>query len=286
MVNNRPDPNDEYFIYQSMLGGYPMPGQPEDDFDERLQTYLHKAWHEAKRFTSDAPVEQPYTESVRAFVARLLDRNGQFWPRFTAFHRTVAEFGLVNSLAQVVLKYVCPGVPDLYQSAELWDFSFVDPDNRRPVDYDRREQWLHELLNQPDAGTLWADLWQDRFSGRIKLWLTRILLQARKASPDLFLNGHYVALEVEGAHRDHVFAVARTDGTNWYMAAVPLHPAQLCTDGQVDVLTIDWQDTRLVLTADFPTQWTNELTNQPIKATNELPVGPLFGRVPVALLKA
>ncbi len=284
---DRPDPNDEFFIYQSLLGAYAMPGQPEEErFAERFQSFLYKAWHEAKRFTNEAPKAQPYSELTSKFVARLLDKSRPFWTRFLDFHRTVADFGLVNSLVQVTLKNTCPGVPDLYQGGELWDFSFVDPDNRRPVDYALRQRYLDELTGQSDANALWTDLWQDRFSGRIKLCLTYILLQARKQHPDLFTTGRYVPLTTEGKHSDHVLAFARTDGTEWYVVAVPLHPAQLCPDGQTDVLTIDWQDTRVSLPADAPAQWTNQLTNVPIEGAGSVALGPLFGQVPVALLKA
>ena len=154
------------------------------------------------------------------------------------------------------------------------------------VDYALRQRYLDELTAQPDANALWTDLWQDRFSGRIKLWLTHRLLQARKGGADLFTTGRYVPLTVEGAHRDNVLAFARTDGETWYVVAVPLHPAQLCPAGQADVLTIDWQDTRVTLPADAPAQWINQLTYAPVEGAGAIALGPLFGQVPVALLKA
>jgi (1->4)-alpha-D-glucan 1-alpha-D-glucosylmutase len=139
-----PDRNDEYFLYQTLLGAWPLgePGPAEwADFLNRIQTYMQKAIREAKVHTSWVNPNPEYEGAVEQFVARLLDeKNQRFLNDFRSFQRRISYFGLLNSLAQTLLKIASPGVPDFYQGTELWDFSLVDPDNRRPLDYARK--WI------------------------------------------------------------------------------------------------------------------------------------------------
>ena len=285
--NDAPEPNDEYLMYQNLLGAYPMPGQDEDDFPNRFRLYLEKALQEAKRHTTGWVVEESYHEGVRAFTDRLFDRQGKFWNRFRAFHRDVADFGITNSLVQTLLKCTCPGVPDVYQGAEGWDLSLVDPDNRRPVDFVRRQCDLEAFIarQQTASETVWSDLWQHRFDGRIKLALTYALLHERRQNAALFAEGAYRPLSVEGSHREHVLAFARQHQSVWYAVVVPLHSARLCRQQNKPVLEIDWQNTRVPLPADAPASWTNCLTGTVGPATDSIQVQTLFEQLPVALLR-
>ena len=145
-----PDANEEYLIYQTLLGAWPIEpcsGAAYSHFIERIQAYMTKAIHEAKVHTSWINPDEAYDEAVRRFVERIMDPNtgAAFLREFAMFQRRVSHFGLINSLAQTLLKLTAPGVPDTYQGTELWDFSLADPDNRRPVDYDRREKALRDL---------------------------------------------------------------------------------------------------------------------------------------------
>lgn len=282
-----PDANDEYFIYQTLVGAYPMPGQDEDDFPNRLAEYLQKALREAKRYSTWNNPDVDYEAATQQFAARLLDQKQPFWARFQAFHRQVADFGIVNSLAQVVLKCTCPGLPDIYQGCEGWDLSLVDPDNRRPIDYGQRQQWLDELIaRKDDTKALWPALWQHRYDARIKLWLTHTLLNERAGDPDLFADGDYVPLTVEGTHKQHVFAFARRLNRRWCVVAVPLGLARLCRTQQTDVSAPDWADTRIMLPADAPTTWEHRLTgtNGSVENDGSIPVGTIFGAIPLAVL--
>lgn len=279
--NDTPDPNDEYFIYQNLIGTYPMSGeskQDEDDFDPRFQQYLEKALQEAKRHTTGWTVDDSYHKDVQVFTAQLLDKKGPFWKRFQTFHRAVADFGVVNSLVQVLLKFTCPGVPDVYQGGEGWDFSLVDPDNRRPVDFAKRTEWLANEAN-------WADLWQHRFDGRIKGWLTQVLLRERQQNQALFAEGQYIPLTVEGEFRDYVMAFARQHDSMCYVVIVPLHTAQLCRQQNKNVLALDWQDTRVVLPASAPTSWTSLLLGTSGDNTSSLPVQKFLTHLPLDLLR-
>jgi malto-oligosyltrehalose synthase/4-alpha-glucanotransferase len=288
-ANDAPDANDEYLIYQSLLGALPGVGPDEEGFRERFGEYLQKALREAKRHSAWGTPNEAYEAAAISFATGLLNQKSEFWKSFAPFHQKVAEAGIVNSLAQVLLKGTCPGVPDFYQGTEFWDFSLVDPDNRRPVDYDRRQQVLAELqeqqLNQPEV--LWAQLWESRHDARIKLWLTHTLLLERRRQPDLFAHGKYLPLTIEGTYREHVLAFVRSDAKSTYLVAVPLHTAALCEQQGKEVLRLDWQDTRIMLPAKTGPQWQNVLTGtQGTFSQGEIKVGELFSKVPFALLKS
>ncbi|MBD2756130.1 malto-oligosyltrehalose synthase [Spirosoma sp. BT704] len=283
---DRPDLNDEYFIYQNLLGAYPMPGQDEDDFPNRFHIYLEKALQEAKRHTIGWVVDDTYQEGVRRFTEQLLDQKSAFWKRFQVFHRSIADFGIVNSLTQTLLKFTCPGVPDIYQGGEGWDLSLVDPDNRRPVDFATRQEWLADGMAHQQAGeSFWAELWQHRFDGRIKFWLTRTLLQERQQNATLFLKGDYVPLAVHGTYHDHVLAFARQHELAWYVVVVPLYAAQLCRQQNQDVVSIDWKDTHVLLPNNAPSAWTNQLSGLTGDEGHSVAVKRVLTTLPVALLR-
>ncbi|QKZ11190.1 malto-oligosyltrehalose synthase [Spirosoma sp. KUDC1026] len=285
-AETRLDKNDEYFIYQNLLGAYPMPKQDEDNFPNRMLEYMKKSLQEAKRHTTGHDVEPDYFEAVSTFVNGIFDAERPFWTRFQRFHRSVADLGITNSLAQLVLKCTCPGVPDVYRGGESWDLSLVDPDNRRPVDFDRLCRDLDELIARQEGGDqeIWADLWSQRWDGRIKQWLTRFLLQERDEHADIFTKGEYLPLTVEGTYREHVLAFARRYESSWYVVAIPLHAAQLCQQQGKTIMELDWQDTRLVLPDGAPTQWTRCLAESRIDSTGALPIKTLLDTLPVALL--
>ncbi len=240
-----PDRNEQMLLVQTLLGVWPaaagMPGQQEWELlRERVQQYLFKAAKEAKVNTSWIQEDQRWEEALRAFVNSLfaLPARHKLWGEFLPFARRIGEIGLHNSLSQVVLKLAMPGVPDLYQGCELWDFSLVDPDNRRPVDFAARRAMLAELrasslLPAQLARSLY-ETWED---GRIKLFVTQAGLQARKRLAHLFTEGGYAPLHAEGPRAANLCAFARTgpDG-RLAIAVVPrlvaglLHGARLNPD--------------------------------------------------------
>ncbi|GAB4019702.1 malto-oligosyltrehalose synthase [Spirosoma koreense] len=294
-----PDANDEYFIYQTLVGAYPMPtvesaedakrsasspGQDEKSFAERVDEYLQKALREAKRNSTYTEPNEAYEEATKAFARQLLDQKKPFWKRFEPFCRQVTDLGIINSLAQVVLKFTCPGLPDVYQGCEGWDLSLVDPDNRRPVDFEQRQQWLDELTSRETIDQ-WAELWESRYDARIKLWLVHTLLNERKQQADLFANGHYVPIQVEGRYKQHVLAFARRYERDWYVVAVPLGIAQLCRDQQTDPVSLDWGNTRLVLPDGAPTQWQHRFIDVVGRAEDGLFVSDLFTFLPLAVVR-
>ena len=282
-TGDAPDFEDEYLIYQSLIGAYPMPGD-RDDFADRMQAFMEKALSEAKRHTDDA-----YQEATASFIKQLLDKRGAFWASFQPLFKTVVDFGIINSLVQVTLKYTLPGVADLYQGNEGWDLSMVDPDNRRPVPYAQYRDDQNALLARADnrSAGCWDELWEDRYSGRIKRWLTYQLLQLRRNHASLFTTGHYTPLTIEGRYADHILAFLRTDETIQALVVVPLHMAQLCRAQQTDPRSLDWGDTAVSLSNSSvagASDWYHNLTDTTLSHAVALPVQALLATVPVAVL--
>jgi (1->4)-alpha-D-glucan 1-alpha-D-glucosylmutase len=249
-----PDPNEEYLIYQTLLGAWPLgnPGpQEQAEFVKRIDAYVQKALHEAKVHTSWINPDPDYDAAVTDFVTAILDekRSGEFLADFRSFQRRISHYGLFNSLAQTLLRLAAPGVPDTYQGTELWDFSLVDPDNRRPVDYERRQHLLRELQARlsNERRDLARELTDSREDGRIKLFVTMQALQQRRAAPGLFTEGEYFPLQAAGAGREHVFAFLRRHGEAWALVAVPRLLSRLLPAEDMLPLGPAWTDTALLL---------------------------------------
>jgi (1->4)-alpha-D-glucan 1-alpha-D-glucosylmutase len=258
MVNDRPapSPNDEYLLYQTLVGVWPEePLNTLEDwktFRERIENYMLKAIREAKQTTSWINRNTEYEAAVSSFVKALLtpSAKNRFLDDFVPLQRRVARIGLWNSLSQTLLKLTCPGVPDIYQGNELWDFSLVDPDNRRPVDYIRRRKMLEsirEWRNDSDPISI-GRLLETPEDGRLKMYLTWTILCLRQQHADLFQHGEYLPLGVEGAKAKHVVAFARKSGTTKALVVVPRLVAGLLND--IDLPPIGpriWDDTHVLL---------------------------------------
>ena len=212
-----PSPNDEYLLYETLVGSWPV--EDLDDaganaYRQRIEAYVVKAAREAKVRTSWASVNAAYEDALVQFVGSILERrNGNlFLADFTTFHRRVVRYGLLNGLTQTLCKLTAPGVPDIYQGDDLWDFSLVDPDNRRPVDYAKRLQMLTHLQqecgSEPDPAWV-RSLVDDLHDGRCKLYLIWRTLQFRRAHEALFRDGEYLPLRVSGDHAAKICAFAR-----------------------------------------------------------------------------
>jgi malto-oligosyltrehalose synthase/4-alpha-glucanotransferase len=279
-----PDANDEYFIYQTLVGSYPMVEGEEGTYLDRLKEYLQKALREAKRHSNWTAPNEAYETAVARFAEGLLRKDTPFWKSFERLLKRIMPFGVVNSLAQVTLKFTCPGVPDIYQGCELWDLSLVDPDNRRPVDYELRLGCLEALEGRPADKRLFGELWKSASDGRIKLWLVQRLLQLRREQEDLFTQGDYVPLGVEGAYKEHVLAFARKYKRKWLIVAVPLHTAHIAGEQKKGPLEIDWKDTRIQLPRQLKGAYTSLVGGASSKVEKGVPVKDLFRHLPLALL--
>jgi (1->4)-alpha-D-glucan 1-alpha-D-glucosylmutase len=250
-----PSRNEEYLLYQTLVGSWPlepMDAGQEQAYRERIVAYMHKAMREAKVFTSWLSPSERHEDAMAKFIQfALAPDNPAFREDFLEFERRVARFGIYNSLAQVAIKVGAPGVPDFYQGTEVWDFSLVDPDNRRPVDYERRRTLLRELQRAADAGPrrdVAARLVENPSDDRMKLFATATALRFRREHEALFREGDYRPLAAEGARREHVFAFARTHGEQHAIVAVPRLVANLVPDADVAPLGERvWGDTLIAL---------------------------------------
>jgi len=252
-----PGRNDEYLLYQTLLGVWPLEGMDEGGYIEfvgRIQAYMNKAVKEAKEHSSWISPNAEYEDATKQYVARLLDRSmpNAFLDDFLPFQEYVAQYGLYNSLAQVLVKMAAPGVPDCYQGTELWDFSLVDPDNRRPVDFEGRAQLLAGLSNDaaasPDRVAFMRDLFVQRADGRIKLFLTAEALRYRRNHCALFQSGEYVPLKGIGEKHEHIFAFARIHEDESIIAVIPRLLARMIPDARTPPLgEAGWKETWLTM---------------------------------------
>ena len=212
-----PSPNDEYLLYETLVGSWPVEDMDDagaNAYRQRIEGYVVKAAREAKVRSSWANVNAAYEDALVQFVGSILERrNGNlFLADFTVFHRRVVRYGLLNGLSQTLCKLTAPGVPDIYQGDDLWDFSLVDPDNRRPVDYAKRLQMLTQLQqecgSEPDPAWV-RSLVDNLHDGRCKLYLIWRTLQFRRTHETLFRDGEYLPLRVSGDHAAKICAFAR-----------------------------------------------------------------------------
>lgn len=285
-----PDANEEYLTYQILIGAWPLEPYADTEFAcfvERIQAYTLKALSEAKIHSSWINPDDTYVEALRRFVARILDEklSKDFLSDLRTFQRRISHFGLLNSLSQTLLKIVSPGVPDTYQGTELWDFSLVDPDNRRPVDYARRRSLLRELDAHSDRRNLARELIHARADGRVKLYLTSQALRCRRDHPGLFSTGEYLPAVIDGPMSEHAFGFMRRHNGVMALAVVPRLLTRLETDAAgLPLGEKVWQGTRLMLqNVEAGLPWQNVFTGQTLSS---LALAEIFADFPVALLIA
>jgi (1->4)-alpha-D-glucan 1-alpha-D-glucosylmutase len=286
-----PDRNDEYLLYQTLVGAWPV--RPEDEAAEpltaRLTAYMEKATKEAKRRTSWVNPDAEYDRALREFVSRILAADSPFREVFLPFQRLVAVHGAVNSLAQTLLKIASPGIPDFYQGSELWDLSLVDPDNRRPVDFSARQELLNGLREGlPPCAELLGS-WRD---GRVKLLVTQRALTLRRELAGLFRSGAYQALAAGGERADHVVAFARHDPEHAVIVAVPRLSARLTGfNGEWPLGPSVWGDTWLSIEQpELGGEYVDRLSGLRIApelrdGKPALSLGKLFEALPVTMLR-
>lgn len=285
-----PDANEEYFIYQTLLGAWPFEASEEAAFPARMKEYMVKALREAKVNTSWLRPDEAYEQAVLGFLDRILDPRRPFLSAFRPFQQRIAALGVWNSLSQLLVKCTAPGVPDFYQGTELWDLSLVDPDNRRPVDYSRRRRALDEIRGSTPTPAWIDSLFSTRYDGRLKLFVLQRALAARHLQLDVFRSGDYIPISTIGERAASVFAFARVHASGVSITCVPRLIASLPTaDDGVPRGRVSWGDTALILppnAAEHPL--TNVFTGETLAAARsrdrQLEASVVFERFPVALL--
>jgi len=285
-----PSANDEYFFYQSLIGTYPFDESENTKFRERIKDYMLKSVREAKVQTAWLRPDTAYEEGFLAFIDQILDtsKSNQFLEEFLPFQKRIASYGIFNSLSQTLLKYAAPGVPDTYQGTELWDLSMVDPDNRRPVDYEQRIEILKNLKKQvkTDNLKLIDELLSTKEDGRIKFFVTYKLLQARQENVELFQKGNYLPLEVVGQFKEHIVAFARSFNNQIAITIAPRLLTSLIEPEGYPCGEQVWGNTQLQLPQQLQSTWQDVFSKQKISSSKSgtIVIGQILENFPVALL--
>ena len=285
-----PDATDELMLYQTIVAAWPLDLQPGDKagmdaFETRVAAWLEKALREAKRHTGWAAPVPEYEQAARGFLAAVLDpeRVSGLVAEVAAFANRIAVPGALNSLTQTVLRLTQPGIADLYQGTEFWDFSMVDPDNRRPVDFAAREQAL-------DAGSSPAALMDSWRDGRVKQAMIARTLALRARSPGLFTMGSYTPLRTEGPLADSVIAYARIhEGRGALVVASRLSARHL--SGETPLIPADaWNGTHVLLPRSIGGRnsaaiFDDTTVDRQLPANGRLPVSSVLAACPAAVLE-
>jgi (1->4)-alpha-D-glucan 1-alpha-D-glucosylmutase len=297
-----PDRNEECLLYQTLMGAWPLDCPDETEYNafiKRIKDYIIKALREAKVNTSWINPNTDYEDSVTSFMDAILaiSADNKFLEEFEPFQKTISYFGMLNSLSQTLLKITCPGIPDFYQGTDIWDFSLVDPDNRRPVDFDRRRRMLTSLKENmakygSDLKVLLKELIEKWEDGSVKLYVTSKALTYRGDNHMLFLEGAYIPLMAEGELKDQVCGFARQRDDKAVLVIVPRFMTQ------VSHFTVEvpfgekvWGKTGILLPDEISDNiFKNVLTEEKVKVIRRaekrvLALADVFSCFPVAMLE-
>jgi (1->4)-alpha-D-glucan 1-alpha-D-glucosylmutase len=287
-----PDRNEEYLFYQTLIGVWPAQEREWSTLVPRLQDYFIKASREANVRTRWVAPNHPHESALREFVARALDReaNGEFCASVERFMEHIGLYGMLNGLSQTLLKCTCPGVPDTYQGSELWDSRLVDPDNRGPIDFDRRVRSLAGKETSRGANQTVEDLLVGWHDGRVKAHVLSRSLKARQKRSELFGSGSYRVLAAVGQHANRVVAFAREQTEAWSITISPRCMASV--EGPVTCRQCRrkfWQKTDLLLPVGAPKSWVNILSGEvsasvAVNSDGRLSLSDIFEEFPLALL--
>ena len=307
-----PDGCEEYYLYQTLLGAYPF--EASHEFSERIKLHMVKALREAKVHSSWLAPSVLYEDTVTNFAEEILSSK-DFLDAFLPFQQKFSYYGGVNSLAQTLLKITCPGISDFYQGTELWDLNLVDPDNRRPVDFQLRQKMLFETAQLQPAKA--PELLETLETGQAKLYVTCRALQFRRQHKQLFEQGEYLPLTAEGPKAENVVAFLRRKGTEFTLTAVTRLPVSLLHIGgggsaesnrsqtipplnkggggtsetgsssqtQKVLWKPDWQGTFIQLPENLPAKWRNVFTEKELHSSSKLLLHEVLGGFPVALME-
>jgi (1->4)-alpha-D-glucan 1-alpha-D-glucosylmutase len=290
-----PTANDEYLLYQTLVGAWPHGWEEPavaEEFAQRIDSYLVKVVREAKAVSSWVNPNEEYEAALSAFAHALLTPgdNERFLADFLPFERKIAWFGMLNSLAQMLLKLTAPGVPDIYQGCELWRLSLVDPDNRRPVDFDARREALSALQAAVAKGSspaqLAGDLARNLEDGRLKQFVLWRALELRRQREALFRDGAYVPLAATGERAEHVCAFARMLNEDCIVTVVPRLVCELLAgDTALPLGARVWGGTTVDVSSLRHAKWIDVVTGLVVDTSGgRLRLAEALGKLPIAML--
>lgn len=290
-----PDRNEEYFLYQTLLGLWPLEDREFKNLLERLQSYAVKATREAMVHTRWTRPNLPHEEALTKFVASILDSNCNrvFLEDFKSFQKKIAFYGMLNSLSQTLLKLTVPGVPDFYQGSELWDFRLVDPDNRGPIDFSLRAGMLESLIKEAKAESIHVarEVFQSWTDGRIKLYLIWKALTFRRRFGALFSHGEFHPVPIVGERSQNATVFLRRHENDWALAIAPKWVAG--PNALLDQVFDEsfWKGTSIALPNEAPHCWRNIFTGEKLSFETKGPqpllrIADALRSFPVALLSS
>jgi (1->4)-alpha-D-glucan 1-alpha-D-glucosylmutase len=286
-----PDSNEEYLLYQTLIGAWPsMNSDSTESFVHRIQEYLRKAIREAKIHSSWLSPNEEYEQAVSDFVRDILSPDHPFAAELNRFQNSISRAGVFNSISQTLLKITAPGVPDFYQGAEIQDFSLVDPDNRRPVDYDTRRSMLASLQRDQNAVKLTEELLATEQNDVLKLFVTMRALNLRRNLRELFHSGEYIALQTSGERGRHVVAFARRLDKKIVVVIATRFFTALENGTRLPIGKEVWKDTRAVMKKEFAGCYREAFTERTVCATpmhdqSSFSIAETCAHLPVALLE-
>ncbi len=276
-----PDNNDEYLLYQTLIGIFPVSEEAGPELIDRVRDYAVKAIREAKVHTAWIKPDRDYEEGVLNFIGRILspEHAPVFLEELKQFSETTAFYGMLSSLSFTLLKITAPGFPDFYQGTELWDLSLVDPDNRRPVDYESRQNLAAEIAESETETILRR--WHD---GRAKFFLIRKALEERKVFSSLFEDGRYLSLKVSGAQEGHLFAFARLLGREAVITVIVRFCMDITAPGLFPLGKETWGDTVIHIPEELSGTFRDAFSGERVNAAGALEVSKILKDFPVSLL--
>jgi (1->4)-alpha-D-glucan 1-alpha-D-glucosylmutase len=288
-----PDAATEWLLFQSLLGIWPMEANASSGVRDRIVEYMRKATREAKVRTSWTSPDETFERALESYIDAALE-NERFTSEMAAFASRVAPAGHCNALARLLVHLTAPGTPDIYQGDEMWNFTLVDPDNRRAVDFEARRAALDRIdasVAAADAATGCSEMLASVDDGRIKLYVTWCALRERRLHPAVFLRGTYLPLQGRGVKRGHAFAFMRRSGAESIVTAVTRLPVSL--GGPAHIPTgLAWGDSEIIFPhGDVPHRWRCALTDLTVETQrgnggSALLAREVFRTLPVALLIA
>lgn len=272
--NLAPSKNDEYYIYQAIIGGFPEDMEVTPEWLARLQAYQVKVVREAKVYSDWGEPDEEYETACGTFTRNILSPGSAFLTSLLPFMKKVTRCANRQALVQTLVRITAPGIPDTYQGCELWDLSFVDPDNRRPVDYTRRKQYLDTLIGKEQEGreALFGFLKDHSADGIEKLFVTWKALTFRKQHPIVFEEGSYIPLRAT-AGETTMIAYARHHKDRWVIVAAPLGEEEPA-----------YSNDALILPEQAPSTWRNVFTGDTMQSEGRLSLSECFRNFQVALL--
>jgi (1->4)-alpha-D-glucan 1-alpha-D-glucosylmutase len=279
--------NDEYFLYQTLIGSYPFNDDESEKYINRIKEYIVKAVREARINSSWVLPNNEYEKAYTDFSEKILKSSDQneFLKDFIPFQKKVAHYGVINSIAQAIIKITSPGIPDFYQGTELWDFSLVDPDNRRPIDYKLRDKLLSEIKQQSkeNISECVKNVCSNVKDGRIKLFSVYNALKARNKNINVFQKGSYQKLEPKGERKTNIFSFARNFEDKWIVVVVPRFCTELVGENEFPVGQKVWKDTQVALPSEN-LRFKNIFTDEDIEDGNKICISAALKTFPAAVL--